>query len=1151
MPRTNSIITSWTKGEVSPMTHGRVDVNLYANGAKTIENLIVRPQGPVFRRSGTKFVRAVKLQDISIIDVANSGGFYRLGTSNPTSYQAGDYITVTGTGTTCDGVVKVTGVTNSTPAFITTDEPFVSVSSVGRIVRSNRCIPFTVSDETAYMLEFGDRYIHFYKNKEPLFETTTTEVEKYTISTAGTYPQIDTSVDDDGDLPGWGDLSAFFIGPPADNGTVIASNNGFGLVRITTSVPHTLRSGVTVKMYQTANPSSLNGNTYVVDRISPYIVDLRASAFVSNVGVTDTAMISLGLMAGDRVFFSGGQENTLGETFRDVKSVDTYDKFTVANYLSTAITDTTPSNEEVHLIPIEVVTPFTENELADITYVQSADVLYLFHPNHPVQKLVRLDTDGDRNDWLLATVDFKDGPYLPLNDLSPNIDTTTPANGANYDDVYFEVSSYSHTANVTAAAAFGGADNNNYLEYRTSDQWRLAQLVSGQGTSAGVVNIIDNVLLYLDDSTRLVNKGSTPSGPSNSAAQARANLYKDNRTKVYDGTLSRQQKQTIDPKDSVRSSDTAAAAGTLKSQFSNTFSLSDVGKYIRYQSNAATPVNRWAKITAIPRTTTGTGSEATHAAAVTMVSNNATGQFVITGEVRTATVKSYRAGATFAAFATTDVGRMIRLGFGGRWTWGKITAFTSSSQVTVTFYEDMPRDPHNAEQIAGVLDGAVGTATTTGRTFDWRMGAWSTTTGYPSCGVFHEQRLWMAATVVEPNTMWGSISADFENMAPTQLDSTVLDDSAVTYTLGSTRANAIKWMISGPALTIGTSGGEWQGRASSSINDAITPSNFRVTEYTGHGSPSAITPTRIGSSILFADRSGEKVHELFYSYEKDAVDSDDVTVISEHILRDHGGTVATAFQQKPHSIFWVACADGTLSGMTFNKKQEVIAWHHHTIQGGLVKDIAVIPSDDASEDELWMVVERTINESTVRYMEVLESDFYPASTSSRLQMKFLDTHKYITGYTGTLISGLNYLDGQSVVVVRDGTRITGTFTVSSGAITISAGATTELLIGLLGNANLQSLPPEGGSPSGTSQGQMKRVVSLDGRFYNTDSISHGPSSAALSPVIALPTSPNWFTGTFRLTPAMGWDVESSWYVRQAEPYPLNLLFAVTKLETNE
>lgn len=1088
MPRQNSIQSSFSKGEVSPLARGRVDVSLYGSGAETVENLIVRQQGALFRRSGTKCVRKSKL-----------------------------------------------------------------------VTSAVRTIPFTVSDETAYELEFGVNYIHFYKNKEPLFETTTTEVEEYSIANLGGLAQIESGSGDDSDIPGWGDLS-LLPGAPTDNGTVLQTAGSGTTVRMTTSVPNTLRTGVTVKVHSGTNTNNVNGLSFVITRISAYAFDLVGSTYVGNVGASGTIVVTHGLLPGDRVFFSGGAENpVLAEKFHTVAAVQSYRLFTVANVAFTSIADTTPSLEEVHTIPIEVVTTYSAADLPDITYAQSADVLYLFHPNHPTRKLVRLDTDGDRNDWLLADVPFTDGPYLPFNDLSPNVNTTTPGDGAVYRDIHFEVSAYTHTATVTSATAFAAGtpstDQGLYLEYRSGDQWRLAQLTTAAGAATtGTVSIIDNVLLAIDESTRLQSAakqkavtgsiggspivGTRPGPNGTTVAVARNGLT-----------------QRIDPNNSLVG---IIAGGTLTAQFSNTFGSQDIGKYIRFNTSSAPPLAAWAQITG---TVGAVGSTVTTAAAVAMVSNNHTGLFILSNETRSATVKAFRSGTAFSAFVSTDVGRLMRLGFSGRWTWGIISAFTSASQVTVTLYEDMPRDLQDARNVAGHNYGfnsadntLTTTSPTTGITYDWRMGSWSVTTGYPRCGGFHEQRLILAGTLTQPASFWGSVSGDFENMAPSEIDSTVLDDSAIAYTLGSTKANSIKWILSGPALTIGTSGGEWQVRASTSISDPITPANVKAIEYTAHGSGSVRTPARVGTSLVFVDRSAEKVHELFYSFEKDAVDSDDLTAISEHIMRVHGGAVASAYQTKPHSIFWVLCADGTLSAMTFNKKQEVIGWHHHTIAGGTVEDISVIPGATGG-DELWMVVARTISATTVRYIEVLEDDFYPSSSSSLLGMRFLDGHTVIEGFTGTVITGLNNLEGLAVVVVKDGTRLAGTSTVTSGAITLSAGAVSELVIGLNGNADVKSLPPEGGSQFGTSQGQTKRVVAVDGRYYNmiaSAGIYEGPSFTELTNGSFPTVSPAlFFTGTNRILGAHGYDNEAPWCLRQSEPYPFNLLFVVSKLETNE
>src|SRR5688572_160453 len=47
---------AFTRGEVSPSLHARVDLALYQNALKSARNFFVRPQGGVSNRSGTQFV---------------------------------------------------------------------------------------------------------------------------------------------------------------------------------------------------------------------------------------------------------------------------------------------------------------------------------------------------------------------------------------------------------------------------------------------------------------------------------------------------------------------------------------------------------------------------------------------------------------------------------------------------------------------------------------------------------------------------------------------------------------------------------------------------------------------------------------------------------------------------------------------------------------------------------------------------------------------------------------------------------------------------------------------------------------------------------------------------------------------------------------
>ena len=49
-----------------------------------------------------------------------------------------------------------------------------------------------------------------------------------------------------------------------------------------------------------------------------------------------------------------------------------------------------------------------EAELFDLKFAQSADVMYICHPNHDARKLARTGHTA----WTLTQIAFTDGPYL-------------------------------------------------------------------------------------------------------------------------------------------------------------------------------------------------------------------------------------------------------------------------------------------------------------------------------------------------------------------------------------------------------------------------------------------------------------------------------------------------------------------------------------------------------------------------------------------------------------------------------------------------------------------------------------------------------------------------------------------------------------------
>ena len=60
MARANPARVSFSAGEVSPFLNGRTDLAKYQTGARTLENFLVLPQGPILKRRGTKYLTAAE-----------------------------------------------------------------------------------------------------------------------------------------------------------------------------------------------------------------------------------------------------------------------------------------------------------------------------------------------------------------------------------------------------------------------------------------------------------------------------------------------------------------------------------------------------------------------------------------------------------------------------------------------------------------------------------------------------------------------------------------------------------------------------------------------------------------------------------------------------------------------------------------------------------------------------------------------------------------------------------------------------------------------------------------------------------------------------------------------------------------------------------
>jgi hypothetical protein len=373
--KTHFIWTSFSSGELTPLIDGQVNFDKYYTGVKTLENFIVRPQGPVSNRSGFRYIAETK-------------------TSSSKS----------------------------------------------------RLVPFIFSDEQAYVLEFGNEYIRFYRDggqiQEPDSDTillvhaneadaSTTIVDsslnEFTI-TAVSGAQTNESEKKFGNASMIFDETDEFT--VADDPLFDFSAGVFTIDAWIRVEDVTSAAGV-IYNHQTDSNNKMELIYFNEDVL--FTIKAAGSNIVrldSNGGVAINTWHHVAVVEnGDDyyLFVDGVIKDSATDTDRASNYTDTVDigmalvsdNFRIDELRVSGVarwsTAFTPSTTEYGVdtsssTPLELTTnvDYVESDLFELQFAQSADTLYIAHEDYPPRKLLRV-TDTT---WVLEDINFFPFPFL-------------------------------------------------------------------------------------------------------------------------------------------------------------------------------------------------------------------------------------------------------------------------------------------------------------------------------------------------------------------------------------------------------------------------------------------------------------------------------------------------------------------------------------------------------------------------------------------------------------------------------------------------------------------------------------------------------------------------------------------------------------------
>lgn len=426
-------------------------------------------------------------------------------------------------------------------------------------------------------------------------------------------------------------------------------------------------------------------------------------------------------------------------------------------------------------------------------------------------------------------------------------------------------------------------------------------------------------------------------------------------------------------------------------------------------------------------------------------------------------------------------------------------------------------------------------------TTEWQLGAWSITSEWPRVVKFYRGRLFWFGML----SIWGSVPGLYTSYALDTAGETT-DNNGITLTLSFDDVNTICWASPLDRLLIGSDGGEFA-LYEQTTQAPLGPSNVQIVRQSKKRCRN-LDPLIVNTSILYVQRAGRKLLTMDYDFTIDKYKSIDQTVWAYHM--SEGGFTDICYQAEPWSIIWLTRPDGTLIGFTFDREQEVYAWHRHplgqTLGGGaFVESVCAVPSPDGSRDELWITVKRVINGATVRFVEYQEKIYEDGDDQS--SCFYVDAGATYNGAPTTTVTGLTYLVGETVSVLANGAAHPDCIVSATGTITLIAAASV-VQVGLSCPAKLVTERPEAGADVGTSQGKTKRTPWAAIRLYNTLGGFFGMDGGVLdeiqyrTPLMVMNSPPPLFTGDVVQGPfPSDYDSDQRYRIEQRQPFPMTVV----------
>lgn len=407
-----------------------------------------------------------------------------------------------------------------------------------------------------------------------------------------------------------------------------------------------------------------------------------------------------------------------------------------------------------------------------------------------------------------------------------------------------------------------------------------------------------------------------------------------------------------------------------------------------------------------------------------------------------------------------------------------------------------------------------------------------TQSSFPSAVSYFQQRRVFAGTSIKPLQVWMTKTGTESNLS---YSLPIKDDDRISFKLASREASMIQHIVPLNKMILMTGSAEWN--VNTLNTDYLTPKSISVSPQSYIGS-SMVQPIIANNSLIYAAARGGHVRELAYNWQANGYITGDISIRSSHLF-DGKKVMDMCLQKSPFPVVWCVSSDGSLLGLTYLPEQNIGAWHKHTTDGVIESITSVTEQDD---DILYAVIKRTVQGRSVRYIERMR----PRKTTTQKDYFFMDGGLTYRGTPVGAVSGLSALEGKTVQILADGNVMPETV-VSSGSVNLPNGIEASVIsVGLPIDYSITTLPLAFQIDAAMGQGRNKNIGKVWLRVYGSSAISAGRYGGKMyeykqrtTEVFSHPTRPK--TGIIEINIGGQWDDDGLIQIKQENPLPLTVL----------